>query len=76
MGAYIRQERQARGWTVRELARRIGAPQEVVYRWEWGKCRPSHRYASRLVNALDCDAVLALALDVGAGEDSDGLAVD
>jgi transcriptional regulator with XRE-family HTH domain len=37
---FLKQERQARGWSQRELARRLVCPQATVQMWEAEKTRP------------------------------------
>lgn len=50
----IRQLREARGWTLEELATRVGATNQQVSHLELGKRKLTVEWLRRLGAALDC----------------------
>jgi len=53
----LRRERELRGWSQAELARRLGAPgAAIVSRWERGVVLPSPHYRARLSELFSLDA--------------------
>ena len=46
----IRQLREERGWSQQELAQRLGASMNTVYRWERGQAKPTWVYRRRLAD--------------------------
>jgi transcriptional regulator with XRE-family HTH domain len=66
----LRRERELRGWSQAELARRIGAPDKsVVGRWERGEVSPSPHYRARLCELFELDAEEFGWLDPSPGAD-------
>jgi transcriptional regulator with XRE-family HTH domain len=62
-GAYLKSQRDARGWTQPMAAEKIGIEQSYLSKLETGKATPSEEMFERLVNAYDIDLdALALAL--------------
>ena len=74
LGAVIRDRRQRRGWSQRELAERVGASRQWVNAVEKGKARTEVGLALRALDALD--VTLRLDRDDRANDEDDGLDID
>ena len=74
LGAAIRDRRQQRGWSQRELAERVGASRQWVNAVEKGKARTEVGLALRALDALD--VTLRLDRDDRANDEDDGLDID
>lgn len=55
-GTWLRHERDARGWTMEDLADAINSAQSVISNLERGKRRPSPEMVERLVHALAAES--------------------
>ena len=72
LGALLRSEREARGWTLEQLAKRLKVTKGYVSRLEGGKARPAVRMIEALAKTLQLDPTLLSILaghipaDVGA----------
>ena len=69
IGLRIREFREARGMTQRQLAREIGVNEEVISNWETGKNRPNVDVLKKLCGSLGVSADELL----GTGRDLAGL---
>ena len=74
LGAAIRDRRQQRGWSQRELAERVGASRQWVNAVEIGKARTEVGLVLRALDALD--VTLRLDRDDRANDEDDGLDID
>lgn len=59
-GAYIKSVREQRGITQKELAKQIGATQQLIARYESGKVEPRIIYALKIFKALNIDPEVIL----------------
>ena len=71
LGAAIRDRRRRRGWSQRELAKKVGASRQWVNEVEKGKARTEIGLALRALDALD--VTLWLDRDDRAHDEDDGL---
>ncbi|MBB6173705.1 transcriptional regulator with XRE-family HTH domain [Nocardiopsis mwathae] len=51
----LRRTRERKGYSVPDLARRVGASAQHLYRIEWGQRQPSPRLYRALTEALEAD---------------------
>jgi transcriptional regulator with XRE-family HTH domain len=51
-GDWVRRQREAVGWSQRDLARRLGVYPTTVERWELGQRRPSPEHVSKMGSLL------------------------
>jgi transcriptional regulator with XRE-family HTH domain len=58
----LRAARIARGWTIRQLARKCGYAPNTVQRWEESKFEPRPQALIDWANSLDYDVSITLAL--------------
>lgn len=54
-GEYIKKLRILKGWSQRELARRIGACSTTIIDWEKDRYTPARKWIVRLIKVLDGD---------------------
>ena len=55
IGAYIRGEREARGMSLRDLARKLGVQRQAVWSWEVGRANPSMERLAEIVKLFEAD---------------------
>ena len=60
MGRKVRELREARGLSQKELAQRMGTTQSVIARLELGGAEPRFQTLQRVARALDSDLVVDL----------------
>lgn len=73
LGSWIRAQRDARGWTQKEMSIAAGVDSGTISRWERGVSRPELAQLQRLCGALSVE--LSEALDLygdGDSEDEEG----
>ena len=57
-GANVRQHRKAKGWTIEQLADRVGVTQETIGKIERGKAAPLFETAETIATALEVDVTV------------------
>lgn len=57
-GANVRQHRKAKGWTIEQLADRVGVTQETIGKIERAKAAPLFETAQLIADALDVDVTV------------------
>ncbi len=62
LGAHLRALREAKGWTLQDLAERTGLPVSVVSAYETGTRTPGRVVLRRLATVFDVDVVSLSAL--------------
>lgn len=56
MGQRIKEKREAAGWTVEELAEKIGVARQTVYKWEKGLVKNIDRdYIGKMAGLFHCE---------------------
>lgn len=60
MAARLRSERQSRGWTQREMARKTGVSTAQITAWELGTRRITLEALEKLAAAFECEAWVLL----------------
>ena len=70
---WVLRYRVERGWSQRELARRVGVKQPVIARLEAGETEPKVSTLARLAEALGADLVIRVAAHAQADEPRVGI---
>lgn len=71
IGKLIRDLRDKRGWTQRELGDKVGVSPQAVSEWERGNVPPLRKYRRRLDAVLRAEGQILVALDHVNGDDTE-----